>query len=78
MTRRLARLADDVPIDLAWEDWRLRPTDDAACAKLFTEWGFQTLASQFRVTGTTTSLSRLPSTPPANRKAAPEPEPDLF
>jgi DNA polymerase-1 len=45
-TRRLVRLADDVPLDYDWEGWRLRPLDEAKLAALFREWGFNTLLAQ--------------------------------
>jgi DNA polymerase-1 len=48
ITRQLVRLATDVPIELDWDVWRLREPDTARLVSMFREWGFNTLANQFR------------------------------
>ncbi len=65
LTRKLVRLADDVPLDFDWEGWRLRPVDDAELVKLFTEWGFATLAAQYRPVGPTLAMPAAAPPPPA-------------
>jgi DNA polymerase-1 len=47
-TRRLVRLADDVPIPLDWEAWRLRDIDVPRFVALCQEWGFHSLQNQVR------------------------------
>jgi DNA polymerase I len=49
-TRKLVRLATDVPIDLKWDEWRLQPINNAQVQAFFQEWGFHTLLRQFRET----------------------------
>ncbi len=49
--RRLVRLATDVPIELDWDGWRLRDLDGPRLRELFQEWGFHSLANQFRDSG---------------------------
>jgi DNA polymerase-1 len=48
ITRQLVRLATDVPIDFDWEGWKLQEPDADRLVTLFTEWGFRSLARQFR------------------------------
>jgi DNA polymerase-1 len=48
LSRRLVRLAVDVPLDLNWEGWRLRDWDAPALLALFKEWGFRSFADQVR------------------------------
>jgi DNA polymerase-1 len=55
-TRRLVRLDVNVPIELDWDSWRLRDMDGPRLQKLCQEWGFNTLAHQFR------EASRAPAT----------------
>ncbi len=45
-SRKLVRLADDVPIKLDWEAWKLKPIKTELAQKLFQEWGFGSLARQ--------------------------------
>jgi DNA polymerase-1 len=46
--RKLVRLATDLPIGLDWDAWRLRAPDAPRLRQLFQEWGFHSLANQFR------------------------------
>jgi DNA polymerase-1 len=48
LSRQLVRLADDVPLELDWEGWRLRPADLEQFAALCQEWGFHSLLGQAR------------------------------
>jgi DNA polymerase-1 len=45
-TRRLVRLADDVPLDVDWDALRLGDVDAPRARLLFQEWGFHTLQGQ--------------------------------
>ncbi|HTU23224.1 MAG TPA: DNA polymerase I [Gemmataceae bacterium] len=51
-TRRLVKLDNSVPIELAWDAWRLRDIDVPQLRKLFQEWGFHGLANQLGGRGT--------------------------
>jgi len=46
ISRQLVRLETDVPIELDWEGWRLKPWDQPRLLALFREWGFRGLAAQ--------------------------------
>jgi DNA polymerase-1 len=48
LSRQLVRLADDVPIALDWDAWRLQPPDVDRFLALCQEWGFHSLANQVR------------------------------
>src|SRR5262249_15345614 len=48
LSRQLVRLATDVPLELTWEDWRLKPMDAPRLTTLFREWGFHSLANQVK------------------------------
>ena len=48
LSRRLVRLATDVPMETAWDDWRLNDVDTARLLTLFQEWGFHRFAEQMR------------------------------
>jgi DNA polymerase-1 len=48
ITRQLVRLATDVPVPMDWGAWKLREPDAGRLVALFQEWGFSTLANQFR------------------------------
>jgi DNA polymerase-1 len=48
VSRRLVRLATDVPLTLDWEGWKLRPMDTERLLALCREWGFNNLAGQIR------------------------------
>ena len=48
MSRQLVRLADDVPVSLDWEAWRLRDIDAPKMLDLCRELGFRTLAAEVR------------------------------
>jgi DNA polymerase-1 len=48
LSRKLVTLADDVPLALDWDAWRLRPPDMDRLLALCQEWGFRTLAEQVR------------------------------
>ena len=45
---RLVRLADDVPVALDWEGWKLQQPDLERFLALCQEWGFHSLANQAR------------------------------
>lgn len=47
-SRQLVRLAADVPIALDWDAWRLHEMAAPRLRDLFQEWGFHSLANQFR------------------------------
>ncbi|HWG44276.1 MAG TPA: DNA polymerase I [Gemmataceae bacterium] len=53
-SRKLVRLSTEVPIELDWEAWRLRDMDRSRLGELFQEWGFHSLANQFRESSHTT------------------------
>jgi len=48
LARQLVRLADDVPLALDWDGWRLQDWDAPRLLALFKEWGFRTFADQVR------------------------------
>jgi DNA polymerase-1 len=48
LTRQLVRLATDVPVQMDWGAWKLREPDAPRLVELFQEWGFHSLANQFR------------------------------
>ncbi len=48
LSRRLVRLARDVPIELDWEAWRFQEWDAPRVQNLFQGWGFQSLLAQVR------------------------------
>jgi DNA polymerase-1 len=47
-SRRLVRLADDVPVKINWETWKLQPIKTELATKMFQEWGFSSLVRQLR------------------------------
>jgi DNA polymerase-1 len=47
-TRQLVRLADDVPIEMDWDGWRLQEWDAPRLLQLFQQFGFRQLADQVR------------------------------
>ncbi|MFM7151237.1 MAG: DNA polymerase I, partial [Gemmataceae bacterium] len=48
ISRKLVRLADNVPIRLDWDSWKIRPMQVDRVLSLFQEWGFQGLSNQIR------------------------------
>jgi DNA polymerase-1 len=48
LSRRLVRLASDVPLEMSWEGWRLRPPDYGSLVSLLQNWGFRGLTDQVR------------------------------
>jgi DNA polymerase-1 len=48
LSRRLVRLAQDVPLAMDWEAWRLQQCDAPRLLALFKEWGFHRFADQVR------------------------------
>jgi DNA polymerase-1 len=48
LSRKLVRLATDVPLEADWERWRLRDWDAPRLLALFKEWGFRSFAEQVR------------------------------
>jgi DNA polymerase I len=47
-SRKLVRLDTNVPMDLEWEKWKLRPWDAAKLATIFEELGFRGFAAKAR------------------------------
>jgi DNA polymerase-1 len=62
LSRRLVRLATDVPVDLNWEGWKVRNWDARTLLALFQEWGFRSFADQVRSQSSTLDLT--PEEPP--------------
>jgi len=50
LSRKLVRLATDVPVPLEWEAWRLGEWDAPRLLALFQQWGFHRFADQVRAT----------------------------
>jgi DNA polymerase-1 len=48
LSRRLVRLAQDVPLAMDWEAWRLQQWDAPRLLALFKEWGFHRFGDQVR------------------------------
>jgi DNA polymerase-1 len=48
VSRRLVRLETQVPLDMDWVGWRLKPWDHQKLISLFQEWGFRSLSSLVR------------------------------
>ncbi|HLJ96574.1 MAG TPA: DNA polymerase I [Gemmataceae bacterium] len=48
LSRKLVRLATDVPVEIDWEGWRLREWDAPRLLALFQGWGFRSFADQVR------------------------------
>jgi len=48
LSRKLLRLATDVPLEMDWEGWKVREPDNARLVALFQEWGFHRFADQAR------------------------------
>lgn len=48
MSRSLVRLATDVPVELAWDQWRVQPEDREALLTLFRGWNFRRFADEMR------------------------------
>jgi DNA polymerase-1 len=48
LSRRLVRLATDVPLEMDWEGWRLRDWDAPRLLALFKDFGFRGFADQVR------------------------------
>lgn len=46
LSRKLVRLATDMPVALDWDGWKLKEPDAQALVALFREWGFRTFAEQ--------------------------------
>ena len=77
MSRQLVRLADDVPVPLEWDAWRLQEIDAPKMLDLCRELGFRSLAAEIRETAKprpsvqpgflTTSCFRSAPTPMAGR-----------
>jgi DNA polymerase-1 len=51
LSRKLVRLATDVPVEFDWEGWRPREADAAKCVELFRTFGFRSLEAEFRQAG---------------------------
>jgi DNA polymerase-1 len=48
MSRRLVKLAQDVPLTFDWEGWKLRPWDGPRLLEICRQCGFRSLAEQIR------------------------------
>ncbi|MBV9122363.1 MAG: DNA polymerase I [Planctomycetes bacterium] len=48
LSRRLVRLATDVPLKMDWKGWKLREPDWPRLLTLFQQWGFHRFADQVR------------------------------
>jgi DNA polymerase-1 len=48
LSRQLVRLADNVPLPMDWDGWRLQEWNGPRLLALFKEWGFRTFADQVR------------------------------
>lgn len=48
-SRRLVTLDRHVPVELAWESWRIAEWDGPRLRELFNNWGFRAFAEQLRV-----------------------------
>jgi DNA polymerase-1 len=46
LSRQLVRLATDVPLELTWDEWRLRDWDAPRLLELYRGWGFRRFADQ--------------------------------
>ncbi len=74
LSRRLVRLATDVPIEMDWEAWRLKDWDASRLLALFEQWGFRRFADRVRQD----LVSGKPKPEPVNG-TAPEPvQQELF
>lgn len=65
-SRQLVRLADDVPIELAWDGWKLQPWDAPRLLALCQEFGFRSFADQVRKAGPVSAPA--PSPAPARQR----------
>jgi DNA polymerase-1 len=48
LSRKLVKLAEDVPLEMDWEGWKLQPLDVPKLLSLCQEYGFRALAEQVR------------------------------
>src|SRR5262249_37150466 len=77
LSRRLVRLDTDVPLELDWEGWTLKPIDVEPLMAMCREWGFASLTGQIRAVSRTAAAA----SGPTQRElfAAPSsPEEELF
>lgn len=65
LSRQLVRLATDVPIELDWEGWRVKPWKTEQLLELFKEFGFRSFGDQVRKA----SLANDQPVPSAKRKS---------
>src|SRR5262249_31011600 len=54
LSRKLVRLATDVPLKMEWDAWRVRDWDTPRLTELFAEWGFRSLAARLKTASKTT------------------------
>src|SRR5262249_1040838 len=54
LSRKLVRLATDVPLKMEWDAWRVRDWDAPRLTELFAEWGFRSLAARLKTESKTT------------------------
>jgi len=69
LSRQLVRLDANVPIDVDWDDWRLREWDAPGLLGLFKEWGFRTFADQVRKASVVRSPSSVGENRPPERES---------
>ena len=74
LSKELATIITDCPLDVTWEDLVLSPRDDEAVKQLFTDFEFRTLTK--RLFGDDAGRDGSPSRPPND--PAPESAPTLF
>jgi DNA polymerase-1 len=60
LVRQLVTLRGDVPLDFAWDQWRLQDWDADRCLTLFKEWGFRSFAEQVRAASPVTPTKPVP------------------
>jgi DNA polymerase-1 len=76
LSRKLVRLATNVPVEFDWEGWKPREPDAAKLVELFRKFGFRSLEAEFRQAGKPLTPTPLPSGERGWGEGAAEP--DLF
>jgi DNA polymerase I len=77
LSKELATIITDVPIEVSWDDLKLTPRDDEAVKSLFTEFEFRTLTR--RLFGDAPANAEAPTANAATPAAdTPPPSPTLF
>src|SRR5712692_6513266 len=68
LSRTLVRLDTDVPMNLDWEGWRVRPPDVNRLVDRFREWGFHRFQTMVRTEFKEQEISAAKSTAPARQR----------